>query len=110
MLAPDMDPAIGDTLRSAQGISRVLRRLRRLGLVRRVGGVPIDLWDAFRAVSMPCLLLRGALSDVLPTHLVAQMQAVKPDLQVAEIPNRGHAPLLNEPEARAALEEFLARF
>jgi pimeloyl-ACP methyl ester carboxylesterase len=110
MLAPDMDPAIGDTLRNAQGISRVLRRLRRLGLVRRVGGVPIDMWDAFRAVTMPCLLLRGALSDVLPTHLVARMQAAKPDLQVAEIPNRGHAPLLNEPEARAALEEFLARF
>jgi pimeloyl-ACP methyl ester carboxylesterase len=110
MLAPDMDPAIGDTLRNAQGISRVLRRLRRLGLVRRVGGVPIDMWDAFRAVTMPCLLLRGALSDVLPTHLVARMQAAKPDLQVAEIPNRGHAPLLNEPEARAALEQFLAGF
>lgn len=108
-LAPDMDPAIGDALRNARGVSRVLRRLRKLGLVRRVGGVPIDLWDAFRAVTMPCLLLRGALSDVLPTDLVARMQDAKPDLQVAEVPNRGHAPLLNEPEAQTAIAEFLNR-
>jgi hypothetical protein len=38
------------------------------------------------------------------------MQDAKPELQVAEIPNRGHAPLLDEPEARAALEQFLGRF
>jgi len=106
--APDMDPAIGDAARKAQGPLKVLRFLRRLGLVKRVAGVPIDLWDAFAAMTMPTLLVHGALSDVLTAEIVAKMRARKPDLEVATVPGRGHAPMLDEPEARAAIEAFLA--
>jgi pimeloyl-ACP methyl ester carboxylesterase len=107
--APDMDPAIGDALRNAQGAVRVLRWLRRTGLLKRVGGVPIDTWDAFGALSMPCLLLQGELSDVLTEDIVRRMQDVKPDLEVVRVSDRGHAPLLDEPIARAAIDDFLAR-
>jgi pimeloyl-ACP methyl ester carboxylesterase len=107
--APDTDPAVGDALRKAQGAVRVLRRLRRWGLLKRVGGVPIDTWDAFRAVTMPCLLLRGELSDVLTEDIVTRMQQAKPDLEVVRVPGRGHAPLLDEPLARAGTEGFLQR-
>jgi len=107
--APDMDPAIGDALRKAQGAVRVLRWLRRRGLVKRFGGVPIDTWDAFRALTMPCLLLRGALSDVLTEDLVDRMRQAKPDLEVVQVPERGHAPLLDEPLARAGIDDFLQR-
>ena len=106
---PDMDPAIGEALRKAQDAVRLLRRLRRWGLLKRVGGVPIDTWDAFRAVTMPCLLLRGELSDVLTEDIVARMQRAKPDLAVQCVPERGHAPLLDEPVARAAIDGFLQR-
>lgn len=106
--APDMDPAVGDALRKAQGAVKVLRRLRRWGMLKRVAGVPIDTWDAFRAVTMPCLLLQGALSDVLTDDIVARMQQANPDLEVLRVPDRGHAPLLDEPAARAAIDEFLA--
>ena len=37
------------------------------------------------------------------------MQAAKPDLARVEVPNRGHVPLLDEPEAVAAIDAFLAR-
>jgi pimeloyl-ACP methyl ester carboxylesterase len=106
--APDMDPAIGDALRKAQSAIKVLRRLRRWGLLRRVGGVPIDTWDAFDALTMPCLLLQGELSDVLTGNIVERMQERKPDLEVVRVPDRGHAPLLDEPIARAAIDGFLA--
>lgn len=107
--APDMDPAIGDALRKAQGAVRLLRRLRRWGLLRRVRGVPIDTWDAFAALTMPCLLLKGELSDVLTDDVVSRMQDRKPDLEIVRVPDRGHAPLLDEPVARAAIDDFLAR-
>jgi len=73
------------------------------------GAVPPDLWRVFEAVStVPMLLIRGELSDILSRDCVAAMQARKPDLGVVEIPRRGHAPTLNEPTAREAIDRFLA--
>jgi pimeloyl-ACP methyl ester carboxylesterase len=70
--------------------------------------VPLDLWPAFDALKpIPALVVRGALSDILSPDCVVEMQARKPDLQVAEIANRGHAPTLDEPACTAAIERFL---
>ena len=75
------------------------------------GPAPADLKPVFQAAfgQIPTLLVRGALSDlILPEH-VAAMRGLKPDLAFAEVPNVGHAPMLDEPEAMAALVDFLAR-
>ena len=53
------------------------------------------------------LLLRGALSDLLAPSTVARMLELKADLRIVEVPDRGHAPTLDEPVARAAITEFL---
>ena len=37
------------------------------------------------------------------------MRDRRPDLIVAEVPDRGHVPFLDEPEAQAALETLLSR-
>ena len=58
---------------------------------------------------VPVLVIRGALSDVLSEEGVAAMRALKPDLETAEVPRVGHAPTLEEAEARNALAAFLAR-
>jgi pimeloyl-ACP methyl ester carboxylesterase len=107
--APDMDRAIGDALRKAHSALKLLRWLRRLGLKRRVAGVNIDTWDSFRAMVMPCLLLHGELSDVLNRDIISRMQTIKPDLDTVTVPDRGHAPLLDEPVARSAIDSFLDR-
>ncbi len=71
-------------------------------------GIPPDLWPLFEAAAAtPMLLLRGELSDLLSRDCVARMQAIKPDLHVLEVANTGHAPLLTEPTARAAITAFL---
>jgi pimeloyl-ACP methyl ester carboxylesterase len=77
------------------------------GKLKRIAGSPIDPWDAFRSVTMPCLVLRGGLSDFLSEEIVGRMIRVKPDLHHAVVPNRGHAPLLDEPESVAAIDTFL---
>jgi pimeloyl-ACP methyl ester carboxylesterase len=68
----------------------------------------IDLWPLFKQLShTPMLLLRGELSDILSRHCVGKMQAQKPDMQFVEIANCGHAPLLSEPSAVNAIDQFL---
>ena len=37
------------------------------------------------------------------------MRERRPDLIVAEVPDRGHVPFLDEPEALAALETLIGR-
>ena len=70
---------------------------------------PVDLWPAYAALApIPTLVIRGATSDVLAPDCVAEMKRRKPDLVTIEVPDRGHAPMLDEPVARAAVLQFLA--
>jgi pimeloyl-ACP methyl ester carboxylesterase len=64
----------------------------------------------FQALAVaPVLTVRGALSDILSPQGVATMRRIKPDLELVEIPNVGHAPTLEEPEAWNAIANFLAK-
>ncbi len=67
-----------------------------------------DLWPAFEGLnSTPTLVLRGALSDLLSSEIIKKMRAVYPGFDYAEVPRIGHAPMMTEPVAWAALEAFL---
>lgn len=71
----------------------------------------IDLWlalDQFR--DRPVLVLRGADSDMLTPETVARMHERLPDLTSVTVPDAGHTPALDEPEALAAIDAFLRRF
>jgi pimeloyl-ACP methyl ester carboxylesterase len=68
-----------------------------------------NLWPLWGAIAkVPILAIRGAQSDLLNVATLARMQREKPDLKVLEVANRGHAPMLDEPECLAAIDEFLA--
>lgn len=89
----DYDPKIGDATRA-----------------QMKAGPPPDLWPMFGALKeVPALVLRGVGSDLLSPAILQKMKAVKPDLTAVEIPGRGHAPLLDEPQSIAAIEAFLDR-
>jgi pimeloyl-ACP methyl ester carboxylesterase len=87
----DCDPRVGDALRAAPA-------------------VPGGLWPLFaRLHAIPMLVIRGALSDILSVSTLERMQREKPDLESLTVGNRGHVPLLDEPEALAAIDRFLGR-
>ncbi|HSD70812.1 MAG TPA: alpha/beta hydrolase [Woeseiaceae bacterium] len=76
--------------------------------VREVGpqvGDPWMLFDGLR--DTPTLLLHGVMSDILTPAIIDKMRARKPDLQVVDVPDRGHAPLLSEAECIAAIDNFV---
>ena len=75
-----------------------------------------DLWPLFEGLAFTLdktprslLLVRGALSDLLTTVTVDKMQTVAPHMAYAEVPNEGHAPMLDEPEASSAIDAWLER-
>jgi pimeloyl-ACP methyl ester carboxylesterase len=55
------------------------------------------------------LLIRGGASDLLAPETAAKMRRIAPKMAYAEIPGVGHAPMLTEPEATAAIGAFLGR-
>lgn len=60
------------------------------------------------ARNRPTLLVRGALSDLVGPEEARYMREAAPALRYVEVPGVGHAPMLTEPESRAALAKFLA--
>ena len=87
------DPAISDGLSGDGG-----------------SAVPPDLWEIWdRLGAIPTLIIRGALSDILSPATVAEMIRRHPDhISAVEVAGRGHAPMLDEPDALAAIDEFFA--
>lgn len=87
----DYDPVIGNALRSAPA---------QLA----------DLWPLWAALGpVPALAIRGDLSDILSPAIFERMQREKADLVRQTVAQRGHAPLLDEPDCLPAIDAFLAR-
>lgn len=68
-----------------------------------------DLWGDFErlATGRPTLLIRGATSDLLDAEIAGRMRARAPEMGYVEVPDVGHAPMLDEPAAEAAILAFL---
>lgn len=91
-LRPDWDPAIARPFGTASGTA------------------PPDLWALFRGFGrLPLLAVRGERSDILTGETLARMQAVAPQMTSVTVPGVGHAPALNQPVERAAIDALLAR-
>ena len=59
--------------------------------------------------SRPLLILRGEHSDILTSRMANRMHKRHRDSRLVNIPERGHAPMLDEPIAIDALATFLGR-
>jgi pimeloyl-ACP methyl ester carboxylesterase len=78
--------------------------------VRQVGPQKGDPWALFDTLKdTPVQLLWGLISDILTEDIVNKMKARKEDLEIIPVPDRGHVPLLDEPECLTAIDSFLQR-
>lgn len=74
------------------------------------GQPDVDLWPAFAALGdRPVVVLRGAISDILSAATTQTMAEKISNVTVVEVPNVGHAPMLNEPASVAAIDALLTQ-
>ena len=112
---PDLDArqwrnfAEASFIEDAAGVPRLASDPKIARLLRLVpAGLMPGMWLAFAALrSVPTLALRGELSDLLSSKIFAHMQREHPKMLAVTVPNRGHAPMLDEPQSLAAVKSFL---
>ncbi len=69
-----------------------------------------DLMPAIDAMAdIPVLIVRGAVSDLFSEANCGEMMARLRNAEAVTVPGVGHAPLLTEPEAEAAIDRLLAK-
>jgi pimeloyl-ACP methyl ester carboxylesterase len=73
----------------------------------KFGAKPRPAWDTLTKVTCPTLVLWGTQSDVLSEGQAKRMVDALPNGELISVPGVGHAPVLLEPAAYAALERFL---
>lgn len=83
------DPGLGDVFRQAPVL------------------LDVDLWDVYKAIRCPTLVIRGAESDLLTPETFRQMGESGPRARLAEIPGVGHAPVLMDGAQIALVRDFL---
>lgn len=112
---PDADAATWDaiarrTYRVGADGNPVLKSDPNIGKAfQERGGSPANPWGLFEKLGQfPLLALRGEFSDLLAPETFVEMAKRVPTLRTCTVANCGHAPWLNEPDALAAIDRFLA--
>ena len=68
------------------------------------------LWLQFDALrAKPLMVIRGANSDLLTGETVEAMRARRKVMDVIEVPDQGHAPLLTDAATIGRISEFVHR-
>ena len=91
----DYDPALALTFPSVEDIA---------------AGSVANLWELFASTEgLPVSVVRGEHSDLLSPATVEAMMQKNAGLDAIVIPDRGHAPFLDEAPAKEAIMRWLAR-
>jgi pimeloyl-ACP methyl ester carboxylesterase len=68
------------------------------------------LWELFSSIEgLPVSVVRGEHSDLLSPATVEAMKQINASMDATVVPNRGHAPFLDETESKEAIVRWLER-
>ncbi|MDR5859455.1 alpha/beta hydrolase [Halomonas eurihalina] len=70
---------------------------------------PRDLWNDWRAIRCPVMVIRGSASTLLSAESIDNMRESRPDLVSLEVPECGHAPMLDRASQVEPILDFLTQ-
>jgi pimeloyl-ACP methyl ester carboxylesterase len=83
------------------------------GIARALAGIDVEqplppMWNEFDSLAgVPLMVIRGANSDILSAATVAAMRARRSHMDLIEVPDQGHAPLLEGEDLIKGLLRFM---
>lgn len=69
----------------------------------------VDLWQIWRKVTCPVLVVHGEKSDVLLKSTIEKMKKLHRQVDVLEVPGAGHAPALMDKEQHEVIYRWLSQ-
>lgn len=103
-----LEEAQRHSIETPEGLRNTYDPALRQSFLAAFEGPAVDVWPLFDlAAGLPLALIRGANSDLLSAETAAEMRRRRPDMVFAEVPDRGHIPFLDEPEALEAIRDWL---
>ncbi len=97
-------------MQTSSGVELPYDPALREAFQKALAAAPADAWPLFDACPhIPIALIRGANSDVLSCGAADAMVCHRPDMSRVDVPNRGHTPFLDEPEALETIQSWLTR-
>lgn len=103
-----MEEARTHFIETDQGLDINYDPALRSAFLEAFKGPPADLWPMFEACTgKPLALIRGANSNLLTQATADEMAERAPGMIYEVVPDRGHIPFLDEPEALSAINRFL---
>jgi pimeloyl-ACP methyl ester carboxylesterase len=86
-----------------QGTQRAILRLYRSSPPEVLAAAG----ERLASLTMPALVLWGTADPYIPTHFAAELARVLPNAELVELPDAGHWPWLDRPEAIDRIVDFL---
>lgn len=103
-----MEEAVKHYVQGPHGLRITYDPALRASYLAGMAAPPVDLWPMFDLLAgLPVALIRGANSDLIAMETVVDMQARRPDLIFANVPDRAHIPFLDERESLDVIGQFL---
>ena len=84
-----------------------------VGIARTLAGIDIErplptLWHEFDSlVDLPLMVIRGENSDILSADTVSEMRKRRKQMELIEVPDQGHVPLLEGKELLGSIIRFV---
>lgn len=69
----------------------------------------VDLWDFWRKVTCPVLVIHGTNSDLLLPEIIEKMRGLHANMEVLEVPDTGHAPALMDVAQQEVIQRWLSK-
>jgi len=69
----------------------------------------VDLWQIWRKVTCPVLVIHGEKSDLLLPSIIEKMHSLHPHMEILQVPDAGHAPALQSPAQQEVIYQWLRK-